>query len=122
EEIARLDLVENVAPVQLAIRLLIPAGSRLLELPEVRTRVGPFDEAALVHPWVHPDPRVDALQREVEGMVRESAARGEGRAVAFERALDLAERAAGERARVRHDARRELAPHVAREPRRPPVP
>ena len=27
-----LDLIENVAPVQLAIRLLIPAGSRILEL------------------------------------------------------------------------------------------
>src|ERR1039457_6183240 len=29
------DLVENIAPIQLAIRLLIPAGSRLLELPEM---------------------------------------------------------------------------------------
>ena len=29
------DLVENVAPIQLAIRLLIPRGSRLLELDEI---------------------------------------------------------------------------------------
>ena len=28
--------MEQVAPIQLAIRLLIPAGSRLLELPEVK--------------------------------------------------------------------------------------
>src|SRR6266849_8932660 len=33
------DLIENVAPVQLAIRLLIPAGSRLLELEEIRRLV-----------------------------------------------------------------------------------
>src|SRR5215510_875863 len=47
ETIALLDLVENVPSVQLAIRLLIPAGSYLLKLPEVREIVGPFDEAAL---------------------------------------------------------------------------
>src|SRR6202023_3051090 len=41
--IAQHDLCENVAPIQLAIRLLIPAGSRLLELPDVRAMVGPFD-------------------------------------------------------------------------------
>ena len=35
ETIAELDLVDHVAPIQLAIRLLIPAGSRLLELDEV---------------------------------------------------------------------------------------
>ena len=34
------ELVENVAPIQLAIRLLIPAGSRLLELEEIRRGVG----------------------------------------------------------------------------------
>ena len=34
--IAELDLVDNVSPIQYAIRLLIPAGSRLLELAEVR--------------------------------------------------------------------------------------
>ena len=36
--IDRLDLVEHVAPIQLAIRLLIPQGSRLLELDDVRAR------------------------------------------------------------------------------------
>ena len=37
DAIERLDLVEHVAPVQLAIRLLIPDGSRLLELEDIRT-------------------------------------------------------------------------------------
>jgi hypothetical protein len=59
-------LVEHVSPVQLTIRLLVPAGSRLLELPEARAAVGEFDEDALSYRWVHPDPRVDRLQRELE--------------------------------------------------------
>src|SRR5262249_8905014 len=57
--IADLELVEHVAPVQLTIRLLITAGSRLLELPEIRDLAGRFDARALVHPWRHPDPEVD---------------------------------------------------------------
>ena len=36
DTLAELDLVDHVAPIQLAIRLLIPEGSRLLELEEVR--------------------------------------------------------------------------------------
>jgi len=55
------DLVENVAPIQLALRLLIPNGSRLLELADVRAVVTGFDEPALLHRWKHPDQDVDAL-------------------------------------------------------------
>ncbi len=64
------ELVESVAPIQLGIRLLIPAGSRLLELDEVQELVGPFDQAALVYPWRHPDPRVDLLCEEVQELAR----------------------------------------------------
>lgn len=63
--LTELDLVDNVAQIQLAIRLLIPRGSRLLELPEVREIIGEFDEAALYYPWRHPDPRVDDLHQAV---------------------------------------------------------
>jgi radical SAM superfamily enzyme YgiQ (UPF0313 family) len=70
EVIARQGLCENVAPIQLAIRLLIPAGSRLLELPDVRAMVGPFDSAALMFPWKHKDARVDALCREILEIVQ----------------------------------------------------
>jgi radical SAM superfamily enzyme YgiQ (UPF0313 family) len=71
--IAEHKLVENVAPIQLAIRLLIPAGSPLLELEEIRSLVNEFDAAALVYPWRHKDPRVDELASEVQ----EIAHRGE---------------------------------------------
>jgi radical SAM superfamily enzyme YgiQ (UPF0313 family) len=87
--LARLDLVESVPPVQLAIRLLIPAGSRLLELPEVRSLVGPFDEAALTWRWQHPDPRVDQLQRDLEGMIAHQAKAGASRRTIFAEAWKL---------------------------------
>jgi radical SAM superfamily enzyme YgiQ (UPF0313 family) len=67
--IAQQGLTESVAPVQLAIRLLIPGGSRLLELPDVSAIVAEFDPGALAFPWKHPDSRLDSLCREVSGLV-----------------------------------------------------
>lgn len=61
ELLVELDLVDHVAPVQLALRLLIPRGSRLLELDDVRTVLRNFDEPALLYRWQHPEPEVDAL-------------------------------------------------------------
>jgi radical SAM superfamily enzyme YgiQ (UPF0313 family) len=56
-----LNLLENVAPIQLALRLLIPRGSRLLELEEIQSVITGFDEPALLYRWKHPDPALDAL-------------------------------------------------------------
>ena len=69
DTLAALDLVEHVAPIQLAIRLLIPAGSRLLDVAEVKRYVGAFDPVTLTYRWTHPDPRVDALQHEVSAII-----------------------------------------------------
>ena len=55
------DLIDNVAPIQLALRLLIPNGSRLLELDDVRSTVTGFEAPALLHRWRHSDPQTDAL-------------------------------------------------------------
>jgi len=63
--IVEMGLVESVAPVQLGLRLLIPAGSRLLELPEVGEMVEPFDEAALAYRWRHADPELDRLSARI---------------------------------------------------------
>jgi radical SAM superfamily enzyme YgiQ (UPF0313 family) len=68
-EIDRLDLVEHVAPIQLAIRLLITQGSPLLELEDIRAVAGPFNPRTLTHPWTHPDPEVDRLQQAIEMLV-----------------------------------------------------
>ena len=73
-----LDLIHEVAPIQLAIRLLVTADSPLLELPDVRGRVSTYDAASLTWPWTHEDARVDALQRTVMAIVRDGAARSRG--------------------------------------------
>jgi hypothetical protein len=76
-----LDLVEHVAPVQLAIRLLVTSGSPLLELSDIREVVAPFDPASLTWPWRHQNPAVDALQSAVMQLV--GAASGAPRADVF---------------------------------------
>ncbi len=95
EVLAEQGLVENVAPIQLAIRLLVPAESRLLELAEVRELVEPFDQAALVYPWKHPDPRVDALCEEVQELVRAGEKLNRSRAQTFRRIWQAAAEAEG---------------------------
>jgi radical SAM superfamily enzyme YgiQ (UPF0313 family) len=62
-------LIGNVDPIQLAIRLLVPAGSALLGTPQFEPHRQDWDEAALSWRWVHPDPAMDALQREVMALV-----------------------------------------------------
>lgn len=96
QTLAEFDLVAHVPSIQLAIRLLIPAGSRLLELPNVQRLVGPFDAAALVFPWTHPDPAVDALQKQVLALVQDAATEGQGREATFARVWQLAHGAAGQ--------------------------
>ncbi len=90
EEIRRLDLIDCVAPIQLAIRLLVPNGSRLLELDEIKRFVQPFDPVGLIYPWEHPDPRVDVLADSVGKLVgaRVSASRREVFAAVWELAHD----------------------------------
>lgn len=89
------DLIENVAPIQLAIRLLIPAGSRLLELEDLKRVVGPFDPSALVYPWRNPDPRVDELSKQIEELVAASEKIRLPRRKIFERIWRAAHEAAG---------------------------
>ena len=85
QQLHRLDLVEAVAPIQLAIRLLIPAGSKLLELDEMRRLVGPFDAKALVHPWKNSNPAVDALCEELQEIAAASEQLKRSRTATFER-------------------------------------
>jgi radical SAM superfamily enzyme YgiQ (UPF0313 family) len=67
--IDRLRLSEHVSPIQLAIRLLVTQGSRLLELPDVRAVIREFNPRSLSYPWAHTDPRVDDLQKRIEAFV-----------------------------------------------------
>jgi len=69
EVIEELDLVDHVAPIQLAIRLLIPNGSRLMELDEVRTLTSGFDPTTLTYRWSHANPALDELHQAVSAIV-----------------------------------------------------
>jgi hypothetical protein len=93
QTIASLDLVDHIAPIQLAIRLLIPMGSRLLELEAVRLLANQFDPRTLSYRWSHPDPRVDALQNEVSAIVGRRLT--SGRREAFAAICALAHERAG---------------------------
>ena len=83
EHILKLQLIEAVAPVQLSIRLLIPAGSYILKLEGLDDIVGEFDAAILGHPWSNPDPRVDELAQKIQSWVTKAESEGLSRAEIF---------------------------------------
>lgn len=64
-----LKLVDSVSPIQLALRLLVPPGSKLLGQAEMDSYLTHFDPAALLHRWKHPDPSMDALAARVLSLV-----------------------------------------------------
>jgi radical SAM superfamily enzyme YgiQ (UPF0313 family) len=117
--LAELDLIEHVAPIQYAIRLLIPAGSRLLELPQVQSLVGPFDPASLCYPWQHPDPGVDQLFAEVLETVKAGQSGNESRPQIFDAIWRLACAASGASLPAVWDLRRfqgaraKMLPHLS---------
>ncbi len=98
EHIVQLELVESVAPVQLSIRLLIPAGSCLLELDQLKQFIGEFDPAILGYPWANPDSRVDALQHEIQAWVARGEQDGLSRFEIFQGIWERAHRQAGRQA------------------------
>jgi radical SAM superfamily enzyme YgiQ (UPF0313 family) len=83
-------LVESVAPIQLGIRLLIPEGSRMLELQDIRETIGKFDAESLVYPWRNADPRLDALSATVQAIAADADRRKHSRFAAFERIWEAA--------------------------------
>jgi hypothetical protein len=88
-------VIENVAPIQLGIRLLIPEGSRMLELEDVRHLVGPFDPQSLAYPWKNADPRLDALSETVQEIAAAAEHQKESRSAMFKRIWNAAHAAAG---------------------------
>ena len=79
----RLRLVEAVPAIQLCIRLLVPEGSLLLQLPGFRELLQPFDPKLLGYPWRHADPRVDALHQTLQGLAAQADQHGLARSAVF---------------------------------------
>lgn len=88
-------VIENVAPIQLGIRLLIPEGSRMLELEEVRRLIGPFDPKSLAYSWKNSDMRVDALSETVQEIAAGAERKKESRPATFKHIWNAAHAAAG---------------------------
>jgi radical SAM superfamily enzyme YgiQ (UPF0313 family) len=88
-------VIENVAPIQLGIRLLIPEGSRMLELEEVRRLILPFDPKSLAYPWKNSDPRVDVLSETVQEIAADAERQKLSRPATFESIWNAAHAAAG---------------------------
>lgn len=89
-DLLELGLAAQVAPIQLAIRLLIPEGSLMLDLPEIRDRIEPFDPRGLCYPWRHEDPEVDALSAAIQRMIQSEERRKTPRSEIFRKIWDLA--------------------------------
>jgi hypothetical protein len=89
------DLEDEVDPVQLSLRLLVPPGSLLLAAPDIAPFLGALDEQAASYRWTHPDPRMDQLEVEVSALVETATAAGESPVATFARIHGLAAAAAG---------------------------
>jgi radical SAM superfamily enzyme YgiQ (UPF0313 family) len=83
QDIVALDLINEVAPIQLAIRLLIPNGSYLLKLDGFKALIGDFDPDTLGYQWRHTHPAVDELQLRIMSLVEKADIEGKTRHQTF---------------------------------------
>ena len=94
-KIAELKLIMSVNPVQLSLRLLIPSGSRILELPKQETCITDFNPASLGYTWVHRDAEVDVLQESIRNWTEQAESEGLSRLEIFNGIRRIALSAAG---------------------------
>src|SRR5579883_1509612 len=109
-------LVEQVDPVHFSIRLLIPPGSSLLAVPEEKPWLGQLDAAAYTYRWQHPDPRMDALQREVAELVAKAQRAQQDVVETFFQIKALALKACGQQSCIADElvqyGQRKVLPHL----------
>ena len=94
-KIAELKLIMSVNPVQLSLRLLIPSGSRILELPKQETCITDFNPASLGYTWVHRETEVDVLQENIRSWTEQAESEGLSRLEIFNGIRRIALSAAG---------------------------
>ena len=83
-------LIDEVDPIQMAIRLLVPPGSHLLESPHMKRYITELDAENFIYRWEHPDAKMDKLHEEALLLAEDAAARQEDAAVTFSRIRELA--------------------------------
>ncbi len=89
------DLHENIRPVQLSVRLLVPPHSALKEEPGGADWLGELDAANFGYRWQHPDARLDDLHAAVSALVADAEAHDEPARTTHTRIRALAYAAAG---------------------------
>jgi hypothetical protein len=95
--VEELGWIDNVAPIQYAIRLLVPPDSCLLGKPYTDRHLTSFDEEQFTYRWQHPDPRMDRLCADVNALVRDAEAQHEDPRLTFYRIRSLALAVANDR-------------------------
>ncbi len=113
ETIVRLQLIDSVPSIQLAIRLLVPAGSWLLKDVDMLPFCNDFDPQLLGYPWRHPQPAVDTLQRQIQAVVEEGDRNNLGRRQVFEQIWVLAHQAIGEYVSLPEITSCQATPHLS---------
>jgi radical SAM superfamily enzyme YgiQ (UPF0313 family) len=88
-------LISQIDPVHYSIRLLLPPGSALLESHAMRPYLTDLDASSFSYGWVHPDPRMDQLQRDVAALVEQAERDHLPAEKTFSAIKALAEEAAG---------------------------
>jgi len=95
-------LINAVDPVQYGLRLLLPPGSLLLDLPDMQRQLRGFDTERFTWRWVHPDPEMDELQVHIADCTARDADAGAPIPATFARICELIR---GKRATSRKYAR-----------------
>ena len=111
EQLVNLELVESIAPIQLSIRLLIPQGSYMLNIPGFTDLIKSFDQKILGYPWMNPDPHVDQLQTNIQTWIAEAEQQSLSRYVIFNKIWQMA-----------HEALGRTAPELSKEVLGPMIP
>lgn len=87
------DLIYHIPAIQLAIRLLVPPGSALLQQTNTDIWLGKLNAANFTYGWQHPDPRMDELQEAVLSLAEQASETPLATFAAIERlAYNLAKR------------------------------
>lgn len=102
EFVAEHDLVGNVDPVHYSIRLLIPEGSLVLDVPEAEPFLGPYRPDLLSYEWASADPAVDELQKRITRVVEAAAAENRSITDTYSEVRALVHEAAGRPVSAEH--------------------
>ena len=95
EQIVELNLVPNVAPIQLAIRLLVPHGSYLLSHESFSHFLRNYDPESLSYRWDYADSASIELQQRVQSVVETGTKKTERPSDTFIKLWEISHQASG---------------------------